>query len=84
MSTSDQSQADRRRFEEALESSPQRAAEVLGEVHAADAASWLQDVRGEEAWQVFSLLSTEDQADLLEYAEDELAHELVTHMSSEG
>jgi magnesium transporter len=84
MSTSEQPQADHRRFEQALEVSPQRAAGVLAEVHAADAASWLQDVRKEEAWQVFSLLSTEEQADLLEYAEDELAHELVTRMSTQG
>ena len=62
MSPSEQPQADHRRVEQALEVSPQRAAGVLAEVHAADAASWLQDVRKEEAWQVFSLLSTEEQA----------------------
>jgi len=84
MSSSEQPQVDHRRFQEALEASSKVAAEVLGDVHAADAATWLQDVTDEQAWEVFALLSTEDQADLLEHAEDGLARELVTRMSSKG
>jgi magnesium transporter len=69
-------------FREILESSPRDAAVFVEKVHPADIASWLQDVSDEDAWQVFSALEAEIQAEILEYAEEGLAEELVPRLSS--
>tara|TARA_R110002126_G_scaffold6119_10_gene32249 strand:+ start:5191 stop:6549 length:1359 start_codon:yes stop_codon:yes gene_type:complete len=65
-----------------LEESPERAAEGISEVHAADAAAWLLDLEAEEAWPVFAALDAEHQAEILEYAEDDLRTDMVTRMSA--
>ena len=74
----------RESFVDFLTSSQEQAAALLGQVHAGDAASWLLDVPEDDAWRVFSLLSTECQADLLEYADSDLAAQLVARMSTPG
>jgi magnesium transporter len=72
-----------REFREELAESHTRAATYLAGVHAADVAEWLQDIDEEDAWRVFALLGAEAQADLLDYAEDELRLELVQRMSAD-
>lgn len=69
-------------FREVLGRSPSGAADLLEQVHAADAASWLEDVSDEDAWQVFSSLGTEERADILEYARDGLRGALVKRLSA--
>ncbi len=71
----------RQRFLDLLEVSPEQAAGLLSEAHSADAAAWLVEVDGEDAWRVFSILEADKQADILEDAEDELTSDLVAHMS---
>ena len=71
------------RFQAALEQSLGEGASVLAQAHPADAAAWLQDLEQDLAWSVFCALSPEDQASLLEYAEDDLTHLLVPRMSAE-
>lgn len=69
-------------FLEALESQPARAAALLGEAHPADAALWLLDVDEDDGWGAFSVLAAEQQAHILEFAEEDLRHELVARMSA--
>ena len=64
-------------FQDLLRSSTTLASGYLERVHAADRAEWLLAALPEDAWRVFSDLSTEDKAELLEHAEDELRRELV-------
>jgi len=66
---------------EVLQTSPDRLAEFLDGVHAADAADWLQDFEDEEARQVFFSLDTEARAELLEYAEEPLRRRLIDGLS---
>ncbi|TDJ72670.1 MAG: magnesium transporter [Planctomycetota bacterium] len=68
-------------FKEVLEASPSKAAAFLEPVHAADVATWLQDVTAEDAWQVFTALSIETQAEVIEYAEERLRGELIPRLS---
>ena len=75
---------DAREFRRHLEESPARAAEYTREVHPADTALWLLDLDLDEAFSVFAELDTEHQAELLEYAEDDLTAELVSRMSAQG
>lgn len=56
-------------------------AEHCAGLHAADLAQWLQDFEPEEAWTVFGALDGEKRAELLVYAEEELAGELARRMS---
>jgi len=65
-----------------LEDSPGRAASLLEDVHAADAAEWLLDVSGEDAWLAFSALGAEKRAEILEYAEDGLRAAIVPRLSA--
>ncbi|MDE0904426.1 MAG: magnesium transporter [Planctomycetota bacterium] len=69
-------------FQDLLRSSTTQASGYLKGVHAADRAEWLLAALPEDAWRVFSDLSTEDKAELLEHAEDELRRELVDRMSA--
>jgi magnesium transporter len=73
---------DAQEFRRRLEESPARAAEAILTVHAADAAAWLLDLDVDVAWPVFAALDAEHQAEILEYAEDDLRTELVTRMSA--
>jgi magnesium transporter len=70
-------------FREVLETSPSKAAAFLEPVHAADVATWLQDVNHEDAWQVYAALSTETQAEVLEYAEESLRGILIPRLSTD-
>ncbi|MCA9003619.1 MAG: hypothetical protein KDB61_16970, partial [Planctomycetes bacterium] len=81
-STQNEEDDDRKRFLDLLEVSPEKAAGFLAESHSADSAAWLADLDEEEAWRVFSILEAEDQAEILEYANDTLTAELVGQMSS--
>jgi magnesium transporter len=81
-STPKEEDGGRQRFLELLEVSPERAAGMLSEAHAADSAAWLADLDEEDAWRVFSILEAEFQAEILEYAEDTLTSSLVGQMSS--
>lgn len=67
-------------FREVLADSPARAAVLLADVHAADAADWLQDTAEEERHRVFGLLSANLQADVLEYADEALTQSLVARL----
>jgi magnesium transporter len=69
-------------FRSLLETSPGQAARYLEGVHAADRAQWLRDVGAEDAWRVFGELRTEDQAELIEYADDDLRAVLIVRMSA--
>ncbi|MEE2941101.1 MAG: magnesium transporter [Planctomycetota bacterium] len=67
-------------FREVLAESPARAAVLLADVHAADAADWLQDTSDEDRHRVFGLLSANIQADVLEYADETLTQSLVARL----
>lgn len=67
-------------FREVLAESPARAAVLLADVHAADAADWLQDTAEEDRHRVFGLLSVNLQADVLEYADEGLTQSLVARL----
>lgn len=67
-------------FREVLAESPARAAVLLADVHAADAADWLQDTAEEDRHRVFGLLSANLQADVLEYADEALTQSLVARL----
>lgn len=67
-------------FREVLAESPARAAVLLADVHAADAADWLQDSEAEDRHRVFGLLPAHLQADILEYADEPLTQELVARL----
>lgn len=82
MASDETAEDPRKVFESLLESSHQKASEWLGEQHPGDAADWLADVDPEDAWIVFRSMDTESQADLLEYAEDEIKSDLVARMSA--
>ena len=69
-------------FRTLLETSPGQAARYLDGVHAADRAQWLRDVGAEDAWRVFGELTTESQAELIEYADDDLRAVLIARMSA--
>jgi len=69
-------------FKRVLEESPKKAAAFLEAVHPADVAGWLHDVQEEDAWQVFSALETELQAEVLEFAEDSFRSDLVQRLSA--
>ncbi len=71
-------------FEEALQQSLTDGARVLEAVHPADVATWLKDLTNDQAWGVFDLLSTEQQVDILELADEELTHVLVPNLSTGG
>ena len=57
------------------------AALLLAEAHPADAAHWLQDVDGENARLTFAELDADQQAAVLEQADEALTHELALHLS---
>lgn len=82
MALSNQEEKDRRGFEAQLGTSTTLAAKYLDGVHAADQAEWLLAADPEDAWRVFSELNSEDQAEILEYAEDDLRRTLVDRMSA--
>ena len=71
-------------FREVLAESPARAAVLLADVHAADAADWLQDTAEEDRHRVFALLSVNIQADVLEYADEALTQSLVARLGPKG
>lgn len=81
MALSNQEEKDLRGFQEQLRASTTQAAKYLEGVHAADQAEWLLASDPEDAWRVFSELTAEDQAELLEQAEDDLRRTLVNRMS---
>lgn len=73
---------DRARFKELLASSTTQAAQYLSGVHPADRAAWLLDTQADDAWRVYSELPSEDQAELIAYAEEGLQAALVERMST--
>jgi len=81
MSLADDSADALRHFKGVLAESPARAAHLLAEAHAADAAAWLQDVDAENARLTFAELPAEDQAAILEQADEVLTHDLTHHLS---
>lgn len=66
-----------RGFLERVEESAAGGSAYLAGVHPADAAEWLHDLETEDLHQVFSRLSTEYQADVLEHSEESLRQEIV-------
>lgn len=70
-----------REFKQVLDESPTRAAHQLASVHPADAADWLKDVDAENARLVFAELNADQQAALLEQADEALTHGLAQHLS---
>lgn len=73
---------DSREFRSLLETSPGQAARYLEGVHAADQADWLRDVSAEDAWLVYGELDAEEQAELIEFADDDLRAVLIERMSA--
>jgi len=69
-------------FEAALQESLTKAAALLGSVHPADAAEWLQDTEADDAWRVFHALDTEARGEVLGYADDGLRSVLIARLSS--
>lgn len=69
-------------FREVLRVSPAQAAVLLADVHAADAADWLQDTDEEDRHRVFGALSPNLQADVLEYADEALTQGLVARLDA--
>jgi magnesium transporter len=82
MNQADDSGETQRAFREALASSLARAAELLAAAHPADAAEWLKDVDAGDARQVFGALAAEQQAAVLEQADEAQTHELALHLST--
>lgn len=82
MAFSDQEKKGLRGFQELLGPSSDLAARYMEGVHAADRAEWLRVTQPEEAWRVFLELTVEDQADVLEHAEDDLRRTLIARMSA--
>ncbi|MDA1265244.1 MAG: magnesium transporter [Planctomycetota bacterium] len=70
-----------RHFREVLRTSPARAAQLLIDVHAADAADWLEDTEPETARLVFAELSAEQRAAVIEQADETLTRDLALNMS---
>lgn len=70
-----------RHFKDVLAQSPARAAVLLAEAHPADAAAWLLDIEADSARLTFAELRTEEQAAVLEQADEALTHELTQHLS---
>lgn len=68
-------------FREVLAESPARAAVLLADVHAADAAEWLQDTEEDDRHRVFGALPAPLQADILEYADEALTADLVARLA---
>lgn len=70
-----------REFRQVLEESPVRAAQRLAAAHPADAADWLKDIDAENARLAFAELNADQQAALLEQADEALTHDLAQHLS---
>lgn len=69
-------------FHDLVGVSPAQAAAYLEGVHAADRVEWLRDVSADDAWRVYCELDTEDQAEVIEFAEDDLRTSLIERMSA--
>lgn len=69
-------------FREVLAESPARAAVLLADVHPADAGEWLQDTEDEDRHRVFGSLSPTLQADIIEYADEAFAQELIARFDA--
>lgn len=61
---------------------PGALAELLGGVHPADLAEWLQELEPDEAWAAFSALDTESRTEVLQCASDALLEELVPRLQT--
>jgi len=73
---------ERQAFREALDSSVDEAARILGEVHPADAVDWLHDAPSDQRHLVFARLPPPVQAELLQHADEVLTSQLVLRLDA--
>lgn len=72
-----QLETDLKTLQALVEHSPAELPEFLSEVHAADLADWTRKASDEELEAVFMALTTEDRAELVEFADEKVKAKLV-------
>ena len=81
MSPDSESRAQRQDLEEALAGGPEALRAFLEEAHPADLAEWIDELEEADAHTVLDCLAVEDQAELLRFAEDAVAEDLLKLLS---
>ena len=69
-------------FREVLAESVARAAVLLADVHPADATDWLQDCEEDDRHRLFSAISPEIQAGILEHADEAFTQVLIARLDA--